>query len=205
MNPKAMFNISYGLYVLTANLNGKDNGCIINTVTQVTSDPNQITIAVNKGNYTRDMIAESKKFTASIISQSADFELFKRFGFQSGRTADKFAGFTATRRAPSGALIVTEGTNAYISGYVTQEIDLGTHSLFIASVTDMDVMTDTPAATYTYYHQHIKPKPQPAVSKSGKTIWRCTICGYEYEGDELPADFICPLCKHPASDFEKVG
>ena len=205
MNPKAMFNISYGLYVLTANLNGKDNGCIINTVTQVTSDPNQITIAVNKGNYTRNMIAESKKFTASIISQSADFELFKRFGFQSGRTADKFAGFTATRRAPSGALIVTEGTNAYISGYVTQEIDLGTHSLFIASVTDMDVMTDTPAATYTYYHQHIKPKPQAAVSKSGKTIWRCTICGYEYEGDELPADFICPLCKHPASDFEKVG
>ena len=205
MNPKAMFNISYGLYVLTANLDGKDNGCIINTVTQVTSDPNQITIAVNKGNYTRDMIAASKKFTASIISQSADFELFKRFGFQSGRTADKFAGFTATRRAPSGALIVTEGTNAYISGYVTQEIDLGTHSLFIASVTDMDVMTDTPSATYTYYHQHIKPKPQPTVSKSGKTIWRCTICGYEYEGDELPADFICPICKHPASDFEKVG
>ena len=205
MNPKAMFNISYGLYVLTANLDGKDNGCIINTVTQVTSDPNQITIAVNKNNYTRDMIAQSKKFTASIISQQADFELFKRFGFQSGKTVDKFAGFSATRRLPNEALLITEGTNSYISGYVTQEIDLGTHSLFIASVTDMDVLNDAPAATYTYYHQHIKPKPQAPVSKSGKTIWRCTICGYEYEGDELPADFICPVCKHPASDFEKVS
>ena len=206
MNPKAMFNISYGLYVLTANLDGKDNGCIINTVTQVTSDPNQISIAVNKLNHTRDMIAASKKFTASIISQNADFELFKRFGFQSGKNADKFAGFTAAQRGANEAMIINEGTNAYIAGWVTQEIDLGTHSLFIARVTDMDVLNDTPAATYAYYHQNIKPKPQaPAPSKSGKTIWRCKICGYEYEGDELPADFICPLCKHPASDFERVN
>ena len=206
MNPKAMFNISYGLYVLTANLDGKDNGCIINTVTQVTSDPNQITIAVNKLNHTRDMIAASKKFTASIISQNADFELFKRFGFQSGKNVDKFADFTAAQRGANEAMIINEGTNAYIAGWVTQEIDLGTHSLFIARVTDMDVLNDTPAATYTYYHQNIKPKPQPpAPSKSGKTIWRCKICGYEYEGDELPADFICPLCKHPASDFERVN
>ena len=206
MNPKAMFNISYGLYVLTANLDGKNNGCIINTVTQVTSDPNQISIAVNKLNHTRDMIAASKKFTASIISQNADFELFKRFGFQSGKNVDKFAGFTAAQRGANEAMIINEGTNAYIAGWVTQEIDLGTHSLFIARVTDMDVMNDTPAATYAYYHQNIKPKPQaPAPSKSGKTIWRCKICGYEYEGDELPADFICPLCKHPASDFERVN
>ena len=206
MNPKAMFNISYGLYVLTANLDGNDNGCIINTVTQVTSDPNQITIAVNKLNHTRDMIAASKKFTASIISQNADFELFKRFGFQSGKNVDKFAGFTAAQRGANEAMIINEGTNAYIAGWVTQEIDLGTHSLFIARVTDMDVLNDTPAATYAYYHQNIKPKPQaPAPSKSGKTIWRCKICGYEYEGDELPADFICPLCKHPASDFERVN
>ena len=206
MNPKAMFNISYGLYVLTANLDGKDNGCIINTVTQVTSDPNQITIAVNKLNHTRDMIAASKKFTASIISQNADFELFKRFGFQSGKNVDKFAGFTAAQRGANEAMIINEGTNAYIAGWVTQEIDLGTHSLFIARVTDMDVLNDTPAATYAYYHQNIKPKPQaPAPSQSGKTIWRCKICGYEYEGDELPADFTCPICKHPASDFEKVN
>ena len=204
MNPQAMFNISYGLYVLTANLEGKDNGCIINTVTQVTSDPQQITIAVNKSNYTRDMIAASKKFTASIISQEADFELFKRFGFQSGRTADKFAGFTAARRLPNEAMLITEGTNAYISGYVTQEIDLGSHTLFIASVTDMDVLNNTPAATYAYYHKSIKPQPKPA-APSGKTVWRCRICGYEYEGEELPPDFICPLCKHPASDFEKIS
>ena len=205
MNPQAMFNISYGLYVLTTNLDGQDNGCIINTVTQVTSDPNQISIAVNKSNYTRDMIAASQKFTASIISQDADFELFKRFGFQSGRTADKFAGFTATKRGANGTLFVTQGTNAFIAASVTQEIDLGTHSLFIARVTDMDILSDTPAATYSYYHQHIKPQPQPVPHNTGKTIWRCTICGYEYEGAELPADFICPLCKHPASDFEKVN
>ena len=147
MNPNTLFNISYGLYVLTANLDGKDNGCIINTVTQVAIDPNQISIAVNKTNHTRDMIAASKKFTASIISQDATFELFKRFGFQSGRDVDKFAGFTATQRAASGALIINEGTNGYISGYVTQEIDLGTHSLFIASVTDMDILNNTPSAT----------------------------------------------------------
>ncbi len=205
MNPKTLFNIPYGLYVLTTNSEGKDNGCIINTVTQVASDPNQITIAVNKANYTRDLIASSKKFTASIISEAADFALFKRFGFQSGRNADKFAGFTATQRAASGALLVTEGTNGYISGYVTQEIDLGSHTLFIASITDMDVISSTPSATYNFYQQNIKPKPQATpTAPPGKKIYRCKICGYEYIGDELPADFICPLCKHPASDFELV-
>ena len=205
MNPKAMFNLSYGLFVLTANLDGKDNGCIINTVTQVTSDPNQITIAVNKANYTHDMIAETKKFTVSIISEAANFELFKRFGFQSGRTADKFAGFPHVRRMTNDTLAVTEGTNAYISGWVTQQIDVGTHSIFLASVVDMDVLSSTPSATYAYYHSNIKPKPQPTAPRAdGKTVWRCKICGYEYVGDELPADFICPICKHPASDFSPI-
>lgn len=200
-----MFNLSYGLFVLTANLEDKDNGCIINTVTQVTSDPNQITIAVNKANYTHDMIAETKKFTVSIISEAANFDLFKRFGFQSGRTADKFAGFSDVQRMTNGTLAVTEGTNAYISGWVTQQIDVGTHSIFLASVVDMDVLSNTPSATYAYYHSNIKPKPQPTAPRAdGKTVWRCKICGYEYVGDELPADFICPICKHPASDFEKV-
>ena len=205
MNPKAMFHLSYGLFVLTANLDGKDNGCIINTVTQVTSDPNQITIAVNKANYTHDMIAETKKFTVSVLSEAADFELFKRFGFQSGRTADKFAGFSDVRRMTNDTLAVTEGTNAYISGWVTQQIDVGTHSIFLASVVDLDVLSSIPSATYAYYHSNIKPKPQPTAPRTdGKTVWRCKICGYEYIGDELPADFICPICKHPASDFEKV-
>ena len=197
-----MYNLSYGLFVLTAR-GDKDNGCIINTVTQVTSDPNQITIAVNKANLTRDLVAETKKFTVSILSEAADFSLFQRFGFQSGRSADKFAGFAAVKRVASDALAVTEGTNGYISAYVTQAIDLGTHTLFLASVTDMDVWSDTPSATYAYYQSHIKPKPAPRPA-TGRTIWRCKVCGYEYEGETLPEGFICPICKHPASDFEKI-
>ena len=206
MNPKTLFNISYGLYVLTTNLDGKDNGCIINTVTQVAMNPDQITIAVNKANYTRDLIATSRKFTASIISEAADFSLFKHFGFQSGRNVDKFAGFADWQRGANGAPIITAGTNAYIAGWVTQEIDLGSHTLFVASVTDMDILSDIPSCTYSYYHQHIKPKPQsPTQAPAGKHVYRCKICGYEYVGDELPADFICPLCKHPASDFEQIS
>ncbi len=203
MDTKAMFNISYGLFVLTANQDGKDNGCIVNTVTQVTSDPLQVTIAVNKLNYTHDMIAATGHFTASILSEKADFEIFKRFGFQSGRNTDKFAGFDAVQRTANGTLAVTQGTNSYISADVTQKIDVGTHTIFLAKVVDVEALSDIPSATYTYYQQHIKPKPQPKAPQ-GKTIWRCKICGYEYEGEELPADFICPLCKHPASDFEKV-
>ena len=205
MNKKAMYTISYGLFVVTACRGGKDNGCITNTVVQVTSEPNRISVAVNKGNYTCAMIQQSGVFTASVISQNADFSLFKRFGFQSGRDVDKFENFSAVQRTENGTLIVTEGTNAWISAKVEQAIDLGTHMLFIASVTDMEVLSDVPSATYSYYQENIKPKPE-AVGKTseGKTIWRCRICGYEYVGEELPEDFICPICKHPASDFEKV-
>lgn len=204
MDRKVMNQLSYGLFILTANVDGKDNGCIINTAIQVASEPNRISIAVNKANYTHDMLMETSKFTVSILSQAADFELFKRFGFQSGKSVDKFAGFTGTKRVPSGALAITTGTNAYISGWIEQRIDLGSHTLFIAQVTDGEILSDVPSTTYTYYQEHIKPKPQPVKTEGGKTIWRCTVCGYEYEGEELPADFICPLCKHPASDFEKV-
>ena len=205
MNKKAMYKISYGLFVITANQGGRDNGCITNTLIQVTSEPNRISVTVNKGNYTHDMIKATGVFTASVISEAADFELFKHFGFQSGRDVDKFAGFSGCKKAENGTMIVTSGTNAYLSGKVIQEVDLGTHTMFIADVTDMDVLSDSPSATYTYYQEHIKPKPEAAVKpQSGKTIWRCNICGYEYEGEELPADFICPICKHPASDFEKV-
>ena len=131
--------------------------------------------------------------------------VFKRFGFQSGRDGDKFAGFDGTKRADNGNLIVTEGTNAWISAKVEKSIDLGSHMLFIASVTDMEVLSTVPSATYTYYQENIKPKPQPVGrTEDGQTVWRCTICGYEYVGEALPEDFICPICKHPASDFEKV-
>ncbi len=205
MNKKAMYRISYGLYVVTSAAGGRDNGCITNTLMQVTSEPNRVSITVNKANLTHDMIAESGIFTASVISTEADFSLFKRFGFQSGRDADKFAGFTACKRLPNGLLAVTEGTNAFISGKVVQSIDLGTHTMFIADVTDMEVLSGAQSATYEYYQSNIKPKPE-AVGKTsdGQTIWRCVICGYEYVGEELPEDFICPICKHPASDFEKV-
>ena len=204
MDTKAMFNISYGLFVLTANQDGKDNGCIINTVTQVTSDPLQVTIAVNKMNHTHDMIAATGHFTASILSEKADFEIFKHFGFQSGKTVNKFADFDAVQRTANGTLAVTRGTNAFISADVTQKIDVGTHTIFLAKVVDVEGLADIPSATYTYYQQNIKPKPQAPKAPTGKTVWRCKICGYEYEGEDLPADFICPLCKHPASDFEKV-
>ncbi|HAG68980.1 MAG TPA: flavin reductase [Lachnospiraceae bacterium] len=204
MNSKTMFRLSYGLFVLTAN-NGKDNGCITNTAIQVTSEPNRISFAVNKANYTNEMLTASDDFTVSIISEEADFELFKHFGFQSGRTVDKFSGFSDLKRVENGTLAITRGTNGYISGRIINRIDLGTHTLFIADVTDMELLSDAPSATYTYYQEHIKPKPKEASdAEKGKVVWRCKVCGYEYEGEELPEDFICPVCKHPASDFEKV-
>lgn len=205
MDKKAMYRISYGLFVVTASFDGKDNGCITNTLTQVTSEPNRVSVTVNKSNLTHDMILKSGSFTASVISTDADFEMFKHFGFQSGRDTDKFAGYTCSRRCDNGEMIVTKGTNAFISAKVCQTVDLGTHTMFIADVTDMDLLSDIPSATYEYYQSSIKPRPE-AVGKTpdGQTIWRCVICGYEYIGDELPEDFICPVCKHPASDFERV-
>lgn len=205
MTGNAMNNLSYGLFVLTAGKEDFDNGCIINTVQQVTVEPNCITIAVNKGNLTHDMIKETNKFNVSVISEKADFELFKRFGFQSGRDVNKFEGFTDCAVSGNGLKYITKGVNAYLSAWVKETVDLGTHTLFIAQVTYSEVLNEDPSATYGYYHTNIKPKPVDTGKKeNGQTVWRCTICGYEYVGEELPEDFICPLCKHPASDFEKV-
>ncbi len=200
-----MFDIPYGLYIVTANVDGRDNGCVSNTLQQVTATPNQVSVCLNKSNLTTEMIQKTGLFTASIISQKADFSLFKHFGFQSGRDVDKFKDFTACKRVANGTMAITEGTNAYISVKVSQTVDLGTHLMFIGEVTDMDTISDVPSATYSYYQEHIKPKPQPiSKEEAGHTVWRCKVCGYEYIGDELPADFTCPICKHPASDFEKV-
>ena len=204
MDKKALYKLTYGLFILTSKQGEKENGCIINTAAQVTSEPNRISIAVNKANFTHDMVLASGKFNVSVLSQDAEFSLFKHFGFQSGRDVDKFADFKDADHAENGIAFITKGTNAYFSAEVEQTIDLGSHTLFIASVTDMKVISDALSASYDYYQNHIKPKPQAAPAAAGKTIWRCTVCGYEYEGEELPADFICPLCKHPASDFEKV-
>lgn len=201
-----LFNIQYGLFVITTQNGDRDNGCISNTVAQVTAQPNRISVALNKSNFTTELIQHSGRFTASILSEAADFELFKHFGFQSGRTVDKFADFTDCRRVNNGTFAITRGTNAFISAEVEQTIDLGTHMLFIGLVTEMETLSDIPSATYNYYQANIKPKPQPVgQTVEGKTIWRCSICGYEYVGEELPDDFICPICKHPASDFVKVS
>lgn len=205
MDKKAMYKLSYGLFVLTARDGEKDNGCIINTAIQAASEPNQLSICVNKANYTHDMIKRTGKFTVSVLSEQADFELFKHFGFQSGRDVDKFTNFTGCARGADGLYYITEGTNAYISVTVDKTVDLGSHTMFIGEITDMAVLSDTPSTIYEYYQNHIKPKPQ-AVGKTdkGQTVWRCRICGYEYVGEEIPDDFICPICKHPASDFEKI-
>ena len=205
MDKKAMYKLTYGLFVLTANENGKDNGCIINTAIQAAGDPNQVSISVSKQNYIHDMIVRTGKFTVSSITEKADFSLFKRFGFQSGKDTDKFQGFDGWMRGINGVTYITESTNAYISVEVEKSVDLGSHTLFIGKVTDMEVLSDDKSVTYEFYQSNIKPKPeQVGTTPKGETVWRCIICGYEYVGEELPEDFICPWCKHPASDFEKI-
>ena len=200
MDLSAMYKISYGLFVLSAKNSTKQNGCIVNTVMQVTSTPNRIVVAVNKNNFTHDMIVASKEFNVSMLSTSVPFEVFKHFGFQSGKDINKFDNFEH-KIASNGIAYLDKNTSAYLSAKVVSITDLGTHSLFLADVTEAIKLSDEDSVTYDYYQKNIKPKP---VSKPKKTVWRCKICGYEYEGEELPSDFICPLCKHPASDFEKI-
>ena len=191
MNTKAMYKLSYGLFVLTAKDGEKDNGCIINTAIQAASGPNQMSICINKANFTHDMIVKTGVFNVSVLSQKAPFELFKRFGFQSGRDVNKFEGYTQCQRAQNGIYYVTEGSNAYFSVKVDKTLDLGSHTLFVGEITDMEVLNDIPSVTYEYYLNNIKPKPEAVgVTSEGKTIWRCKICGYEYVGEELPEDFI---------------
>lgn len=199
MDTKALFKIGYGLYVLTAQ-DEKDNGCIINTVMQVTSNPLQVAIALNKKNYTNEMIQKTRKFNLSILSEKADFSIYEHFGYKSGRDTDKFATFCDVKRSPNGLLYITKGTNAYMSAYVQHEMDLGTHSLFIGQLVASENLNDDKSATYDYYQNSVKPKPENTVRKG----WRCKICGYIYEGENLPADYICPICKHGAVDFEKL-
>ncbi|HZK22370.1 MAG TPA: flavin reductase [Oscillospiraceae bacterium] len=200
MDNKAMYKIGYGLYVLTVKDGEFDNGCITNTVMQVTTTPNRIVVTVNKRNYTHDIMLKKDEFNVSIIDVTAPFDLFKQFGFKSGRDTDKFADFDAKERSENGIYYITEYCNSYISAKIISRTDLGTHTMFVADVTDAKVLSDYDSATYAYYHSNIKQKPDSTVTKG----WRCKICGYIYEGEDLPPDFICPVCKHPASDFEKI-
>ena len=201
-NPAALFKFQYGLFALSAREGDKDNACIINTAAQVTDTPKRISITVNKQNLTHDMILKTGVFNLSVLSQDASFAQFQQYGFRSGRdTADKFDGAEPVRTA-NGLRYEPAGTNAVLSGKVIQTLDCGTHTLFLAEVTEARVLSDVPSATYAYYFEHIKPKPQPAAEK--KTGFVCKICGYVYEGETLPADYICPLCKHGAEDFEPL-
>lgn len=204
LDPTALFNLSYGLYVLTAREDGRDCGCIVNTVTQLTENPTRIAVSVNKQNFTNEVIQRTGVFNVSVLTEAATMDLFRHFGFQSGRDVDKFAGRTDPT-SENGLRYIDGPANALISGKVEQAIDCGTHMLYIALVTEARKLSDAPSMTYAYYFANVKPKPQPKPAEKPRRGFVCRICGYFYEGDELPPDFICPLCKHGAADFEPVG
>lgn len=195
---KALFNIPYGLYVLTSK-DEKDNGCIINTLQQVTSSPTRISITVNKDNYTTKMIQKTLTFNVSILDKTVTFDLIKNFGFSSGKETYKFENFKDYKVAKNGVAYITKHTNSYLSAKVVSQTDVGTHITFVADVTEDVVLTETESVTYDYYLKNIKPKPDEKIKNS----YVCSICGYVYEGAELPKDFICPICKHGVEVFEK--
>lgn len=196
----ALFKLSYGLFVLSARDGEKDNGCIINTVMQVTEKPLRIQIAVNKSNYTNEMIKKTGEFTVSVLDTSAPFSVFEKFGFKSGKENDKFADFKDVMRAENGVFYLSKYSNAFISAKVTETVEFETHTVFFAEVTEAKILSDNESMTYQYYFDNVKPKPENKKKKG----FVCKICGYVYEGDELPEDYVCPLCKHPASDFEPI-
>lgn len=195
----ALFKIGYGLYVVTSNDGTRDNGLIVNTVTQLTDNPNRIAVNINKANYSHHVIKQTGVMNVNCLSVEAPFEVFQTFGFQSGRQVDKFAG-SSVLRSDNGLVFLSKYINAFMSLKVEQYVDLDTHGMFICTVTEARVMSDKDTMTYTYYQKNVKPKPET----EGKKGFVCKICGYIYEGDELPADYICPLCKHGAADFEPI-
>ena len=209
MDPKAMYKITYGLYLLTAQKDGRDNGCIINTVMQVAENPVRVAISVQKKTLTHDMIQSSGGFTVSALSTEANFQLFHRFGMQTGRTTDKFADFPYVTPAENGLLRLTKFSNMYLTAKVLEQVNLGTHSLFIAAVEEARSLSDSDPCTYSYYQAHIKPRPD--TTPKGKK-WVCDVCGWVYnEADTgipweaLPDNFVCPLCKHGKGDFSPIA
>lgn len=196
----ALFNIGYGLYVITSNDGNRDNGLIVNTVSQLTDSPNRIAVTINKKNYSHHVIKNTGIMNVNCLSTDAPFALFETFGFKSGRNVDKFAGMTPLR-SDNGLAFLPRYINSFMSLKVENYIDLDTHGMFICSITEARVISDSETMTYSYYQQHVKPKPET----EGKKGFVCKVCGYVYEGDELPEDFICPLCKHGAQDFEPIG
>ena len=196
----ALFNIGYGLYVVTSNDGKKDNGLIVNTVTQVTNTPNRIAVTINKENYSHHVIRQSGKMNLNCLTVDAPFKVFEAFGFVSGRNVDKFANCEPLR-SDNGLVFLPRYINSFLSLKVEQYVDLDTHGMFICSVTEARVLSDRETMTYSYYHANVKPKPET----DGKKGFVCKICGYVYEGETLPDDYVCPLCKHGASDFEPIN
>ena len=210
MDKRALFKIPYGLYMLSASADGKDNACIVNTAAQVANDPVRICVSVIKNNLTCDMISATGKFCVSAITPDASFELFKRFGMQSGRDVDKFAD-KAYEKTENGLYYISDCANAVMSAKVIDCYDYDTHTLFVAEVTEAKTLSSDKSVTYEYYQSNIKPKPAAAATAPESTEtarkpkgWVCKICGYVHEEEELPPDFICPWCKHPAEDFEPI-
>ena len=200
---EAMYKLTYGLFVLTTKDGEKHNGCIVNTVSMLTDNPKRITVYVNKANYTEELIRKTGVFNATVLTESTPFSLFQQFGFQSGRDVDKFEG-KAYPTTENGLYYIPENANAVLSAKMIDAHDYGTHTLFVAEVTEAKTLSEEKSVTYEYYQNNIKARPAAAPAEEGKEKWVCKVCGYTHEG-ELPADFICPWCKHPAEDFEKVN
>ena len=200
---EAMYKLTYGLFVLTTTDGEKQNGCIVNTVSMITDSPKRITVFVNNANYSAELLKETGVFNVSVLTESAPFDIFKQFGFSSGRDTDKFAGGRYAT-SENGLYYLPEHTNAVLSAKVVDSYDYGSHTLFVAEVTEAKTLSSEKSVSYEYYLNHIKPKPEAKKESAGKK-WVCKICGYVYEGEELPPDYICPICKHPAEDFELIG
>ena len=199
-DPTALFKIGYGLYVVTTKDGEKDNGLILNTVVQLTSSPVRVAVTVNKQNYSYELIKKTGVMNVNCLTTDAPFKVFENFGFQSGRDADKFKDCSPARSA-NGLIVLPHYINAYMSLKVTDFVDVGTHGMFICEVTESRVVSDKETMSYSYYHKNVKPKP---ASKEEKIGWICTVCGFIHDEEELPDDFECPICKHGASDFEKI-
>ena len=195
----ALFKIGYGLYVVTSNDGKKDNGLIVNAISQVTNTPNRVAVTINKENYSHHVIRQSGMMNVNCLTVEAPFKVFETFGFASGRKVDKFADCTPAR-SENGLVVLPRYINSYLSLRVEQYVDLDTHGMFICSVTEARVISDKETMTYSYYFENVKPKPKT----EGKRGYVCKICGYVYEGEKLPDDFVCPLCKHGAEDFEEI-
>jgi flavin reductase (DIM6/NTAB) family NADH-FMN oxidoreductase RutF len=197
----ALFKIGYGLYVVTSNDGRRDNGLIVNTISQVTSSPNRVAVCINKDNYSHHVIKQTGIMNVNCLSVEAPFSVFECFGFRSGRNVDKFENSENLVRSDNGLVFLSKYINAFMSLKVEQYVDLDTHGMFICTVTEARVLSDKETMTYTYYQENVKPKPET----EGKKGYVCKVCGYVYEGDELPEDFVCPLCKHGAADFEPIS